>query len=84
MLTTQRAQSSGCRGSLPTSARKCQQRTHFCSVLGLTSIHTFSAWLGTAPVGGDSVSSTRAWLVISKKRSSSPSAPKRAACSGEA
>ena len=28
-LTTQRAQSSGWRGSLPTSLRKCQQRTHF-------------------------------------------------------
>jgi hypothetical protein len=46
-LTTQRAQSSGWRGSLPTSLRKCQQRTHFGWVLGVTSIQTPSALVGT-------------------------------------
>jgi hypothetical protein len=60
MLTTQRAQSSGCRGSLPTSLRKFQHLTHLGWELGLTSIHTFSAWLGTESGGGASDSITRA------------------------
>src|SRR5208337_3704159 len=83
-LTTQRAQSSGCLGSTPTSARRCQQRTHFGWLLGMTSISTPSAWDCATSGSGASVSMTRAWLVISKKRNSSSRAPKRAACSGGA
>ena len=54
-------------------------------LLGLTSIHT-SAWLvghRRLPAGYPSAT-TRAWQVMSKNRSSSRSAAKRAACAGGA
>src|ERR1700744_4102523 len=79
-LTTQRAQSSGCRASLPTSGRFCQQRTHLGFELGFTSIHTFSAWLGTDSDRGASVATTLASLVISRNLKSLSSAPKCCAC----
>src|SRR6185312_10030548 len=64
MLLTQRPQSSGCFGFDPTSGRRCQQRTHFGSVVGFTAIQTPLRPVlvaGTASAGGaPSIRCTRA------------------------
>ena len=84
-LLTQRAHSCGCRASAPTSGRWCQQRTHFGSPFGRTLSHTPALPVlaaGTAPSGGDATSCTCACEVIRRKRSSGPSAAKRAYSAG--
>ncbi len=67
----------GACGSLPTSARRCQQRTHFGWVLaerrGSKRLRRSSA---PRPRPGRRFRCTRAWLVISRKRSSSARAAK--------
>ena len=85
-LLTQRRHSSGWRLSAPTSGRRCQQRTHF----------GIGGWRATPPTRPASrcspppppppaargVSCTRASEVMRRKRSSSPSAAKRAYSAG--
>src|SRR5690606_10532547 len=80
-LSTQRPHRSGCSPWLPTSARKCQQRTHLGSLEVTRPTLSPLRRLGTPPAPS---LATRAAEVMVTKRSSSPSLASTPAMAGSA